>query len=256
MRDDVAAQERSRANRKVRSMKEQRKKLRCLDLSAKTRLIGFAAVAVLLPATVLSPIQCKSLIELQAKTKVAVQENLRQTLQQVSRTLESRFRTLASQDLATLDPTGFDSTSQSATTDYLKARKRAAGLGIVISSTCAGSRRATAAFADSRCIRWLEGEEATQHPDIVRLGRYFKTALLRHDPADALKDTLFYQDPARPNEPEADCVYSFIAMTNPADPYACGFVSVAYSRDFIQRVFLPSAFGEAVQGLPGLLQNP
>src|SRR5262249_20107254 len=189
-------------------------------------------------------------IELQAKTKVAVQENLRQTLQQVSRTLESRFRTLASQDLATLDPTAFDTTNQSATTEYLKRRKQPPGVVIVISSPWAGSGRDTAAFADSCCVRWLEGEEASQHPDIVRLGRYFKTALLRHDPADALKDTLFYQDPARPNEAQADCVYSFIAMTNPADPYACGFVSVAYSRDFIQPVFLPSAFGEAVHAFP------
>jgi len=237
-------------------MKTQRKRFRILDLSAKTRLIGFAAVAVLIPTTILSAMQCKSLVELEAKTKVAVQENLRQTLQQVSRTLESRFRKLATQDLAGIDPTAFDPTSQSPTIAFLKTRSTIPGDGIVISSNCAANKRATAALADSRCVRWLEGDEADRDPGINRLSRYFKTALLRHDPADALKDTLFYQDMASPGEPDGDRVYSFMPMAKPADQYACGFVSVAYSRDYIEGVFLPSAFGDAVQGLPGLLENP
>src|SRR5215831_2093905 len=209
-------------------MNKHGKSVHILGLSAKTRLIAFAAVAVLIPTTILSAIQCKSLVELEAKTKVAVQDNLRQTLQQVSRTLESRFRKLATQDLVTVDPTAFDTTSQSATIAYLNARKHLTGDGIVIYANCGASKRATAAVADSRCVRWFEGEQADQDPEIMRLSRYFKTALLRHDPADALKDTLFYQEMASPEQTDGERVYSFMAMARPADQYACGFVSVAY----------------------------
>ena len=149
------------AARDGRRMKTQRKRFRILDLSAKTRLIGFAAVAVLIPTTILSAMQCKSLVELEAKTKVAVQENLRQTLQQVSRTLESRFRKLATQDLAGIDPTAFDPTSQSPTIAFLKSRSTIPGDGIVISSNCAANKSARVRGAEPQTS--AQGHDAHCH---------------------------------------------------------------------------------------------
>jgi signal transduction histidine kinase len=69
-------------------------------LSSRTKLIALAFVAILLPTTVLSVIQYRSLVELEGKTKVAVQENLRQTLHTVTRRVEENLESLAKKSLA------------------------------------------------------------------------------------------------------------------------------------------------------------
>jgi signal transduction histidine kinase len=72
--------------------------------SSRTKLIALAFVAVLLPTTVLSVIQYRSLVELEGKTKVAVQENLRQTLQTVTRRVEENLQGIARKSLSGIDP--------------------------------------------------------------------------------------------------------------------------------------------------------
>jgi signal transduction histidine kinase len=68
--------------------------------SSRTKLIALAFVAVLLPTTVLSVIQYRSLVELEGKTKVAVQENLRQTLYTVTRKVEESLQNTARRSLS------------------------------------------------------------------------------------------------------------------------------------------------------------
>src|ERR1043165_7708890 len=70
-----------------------------VNLSSQTRLIAIVVVALLLPTVVLSVIQFRSLVDLEDKTKVAVQENMRQTLQTVSRKVEENLKWLARKNL-------------------------------------------------------------------------------------------------------------------------------------------------------------
>ncbi|HYO91918.1 MAG TPA: hypothetical protein VEQ40_09785, partial [Pyrinomonadaceae bacterium] len=58
-----------------------------------------ALAAVLLPITILFFMQYRSIAELEGKTKVAVKENLRQTLQGIERKMEERFVGLARETL-------------------------------------------------------------------------------------------------------------------------------------------------------------
>jgi signal transduction histidine kinase len=67
-------------------------------------------VAVLLPTTILSVIQYNSLVDLEGKTKVAVQENLRQTMQTLTRKVEDNLKELAKD---TLEPIGYEDLEQS-----------------------------------------------------------------------------------------------------------------------------------------------
>ncbi|HVG20711.1 MAG TPA: hypothetical protein VNI02_16800, partial [Blastocatellia bacterium] len=76
-----------------------------IHLSSKAKLITLAIVAVLLPTTVLSVIQYNSLVDLEGKTKVAVQENLRQTMQTLTRKVEDNLKALAKE---TLEPIGYE----------------------------------------------------------------------------------------------------------------------------------------------------
>src|SRR5581483_8383716 len=83
-----------------------------VNLSSKTRLIAIAVVALLLPKVVLSVVQFRSLVDLEDKTKVAVQENMRQTLQTVSRKVEENLTGLARKNLSDirlsdLEPSNF-----------------------------------------------------------------------------------------------------------------------------------------------------
>src|SRR5438045_1921822 len=71
-----------------------------VNLSSKTRLIAIAVVALLLPTMVLSVVQFRSLVDLEDKTKVAVQENMRQTLQTVSHKVEENLKGLARKSLS------------------------------------------------------------------------------------------------------------------------------------------------------------
>ena len=61
--------------------------------------MALAFTAVLLPMAVLSVVQYRSLQDLEGKTRVAVEENLRQTLQSISRRAKERLEALAAETL-------------------------------------------------------------------------------------------------------------------------------------------------------------
>src|SRR5690348_6479005 len=93
-------------------------------LSAKTKLIVFAMVAVLVPTTILSVVQYRSLVDLEDKTKVAVEENLRQTLMLISHKLDWKFRKLAADNLNLIDAKMLLHNTCSQNTEYLAAIKK------------------------------------------------------------------------------------------------------------------------------------
>jgi signal transduction histidine kinase len=69
------------------------------ELSSRGRQIVPVIVAVLFPISVLALLQYRSMVDLEDKTKIAVRENLRQTLQAVERKMEERFEGLAKEAL-------------------------------------------------------------------------------------------------------------------------------------------------------------
>src|ERR1044071_920412 len=73
-----------------------------INLSSRTKLIVLSVVALMLPTTVLSIIQYRSLVDLESKTKVAVQDNLRQTLQTINHKVEDNLKYLARKTLGSI----------------------------------------------------------------------------------------------------------------------------------------------------------
>lgn len=70
-----------------------------INLSSQSRLIAIVVVALLLPTLVLSVVQFRTLCDIEAKTKVAVQDNMRQTLMTVSRKVEENLKGLAKESV-------------------------------------------------------------------------------------------------------------------------------------------------------------
>src|SRR6266446_7700411 len=60
---------------------------------SKRNLITLAAVAIVLPTGALAFMQYQSLVGLKGKTKIAIEENLRQTLQSVARNAQGDMQT-------------------------------------------------------------------------------------------------------------------------------------------------------------------
>src|SRR4029078_10978865 len=84
-----------------------------ISLSSRTKLILLAVVALMLPTTILSIIQYRSLVDLESKTKVAVQKTRPQTLQTINHKVEDNLKYLARKTLgsiarADLDPENFE----------------------------------------------------------------------------------------------------------------------------------------------------
>jgi signal transduction histidine kinase len=67
--------------------------------SHRTGLIVLALFAVLVPALLFSVVQYRSLTDLESKTRVVVQDNLRQTLEGVSRGTKERLEAIAAESL-------------------------------------------------------------------------------------------------------------------------------------------------------------
>ncbi len=67
--------------------------------SHRTGLVVLALLAVLVPAMLFSIVQYRSLADLESKTRVAVQDNLRQTLEGVSRETTKRLEAIAADSL-------------------------------------------------------------------------------------------------------------------------------------------------------------
>lgn len=71
--------------------------------SRRNGLIVLAILAVLLPALLFSVVQYRSLTDLDSKTRVAVQDNLRQTLDGVSRGTKVRLEAIAADSLGSIE---------------------------------------------------------------------------------------------------------------------------------------------------------
>ena len=71
--------------------------------SHRTGLIVLALLAVLVPALLFSVVQYRSLTDLESKTRVAVQDNLRQTLEGVSRGTKERLEAIAADSLGNIE---------------------------------------------------------------------------------------------------------------------------------------------------------
>src|SRR5581483_3992766 len=231
-------------------MKELKNKRPFIRLSARTKLIAFAAVAVLAPTTILSVIQYRSLVDLKDKTKVAVEDNLRETLMQISRKLDMRFKKLATDNLDIVNPLKDDSDAlENIDSKHLFKKRPSGAEEIFLVSNCSMSRKTRAVVFANNCAMRYDDQEANDNPEVEKLTKFYKTAILLHDPAVVPKDVLFYQDLVSEwgDQDSKSQVYSFLPIYGSKEQYPCGFIGMTYSRAYVKRTFLPSAIEQTIK---------
>jgi signal transduction histidine kinase len=165
-----------------------------VNLSSKTRLIAIVVIALLLPTVVLSAIQFRSLVDLEDKTKVAVQENMRQTLQTVSRKVEENLKWLARKNLGDITLTDLEPPSfQALERRFATVKQEHPEIeNLFAFSMCEQTQKYYCLFYTDGGLRRIDGSSIDQNPDAVIAYKAFYRAFASRTP-DSKTDYLFWQ---------------------------------------------------------------
>ncbi|MEN3331672.1 MAG: two-component system, OmpR family, phosphate regulon sensor histidine kinase PhoR [Blastocatellia bacterium] len=176
-----------------------------VNLSSKTRLIAIVVIALLLPTVVLSAIQFRSLVDLEDKTKVAVQENMRQTLQTVSRKVEENLKWLARKNLgdiglADLEP----QSSQALERRFAAIKQEHPEIDTLFAfSTCQQTMKYNGLFYIDGTLRRLDWPAIEKSPEAYAAYKAFYRAFASRTP-DSKTDYLFWQTSCCQDSPNKD----------------------------------------------------
>jgi signal transduction histidine kinase len=182
---------------------------------SKRNLITLAAVAIVLPTGALAFMQYRSLVDLESKTKIAIEENLRQTLQSIARNAQGDMQTLARE---TLGPLGSMSRSPE---DLKHALGRVSELHpevdrFFVFSTC--SCKVETRFAllySSGALRRVSGPQLGTDADVGRVLDAYRSSLALRPPAESTRESLFWQQTCSlPNEASHSFFYVFYPLKN------------------------------------------
>ncbi|HWP44102.1 MAG TPA: HAMP domain-containing sensor histidine kinase [Blastocatellia bacterium] len=217
-------------------------------LSSRTKLIALAFVAVLLPTTVLSVIQYRSLVELEGKTKVAVQENLRQTLHTVTRRVEERVQNIAKKTLGSisyidLEKERFEDLEckfaeikqQYPEIDNIFAFRRCANMS--------GPNKDYAIFYSSEGLRRFDASQLKEIPNAYYVAKAYDSARAARVSSDWKRDYYYWQisccQASTLKLPHKYVEYVFHPMPCAGKNESWSFAGFTLNTDYIQERFLP-----------------
>jgi signal transduction histidine kinase len=167
-----------------------------VNLSSKTRLIAIVVIALLLPTVVLSAIQFRSLVDLEDKTKVAVQENMRQTLQTVSRKVEENLKGLARKNLGDIGLNDLEpQNAQALERRFAAVKQEHPEIDTLFAfSTCQQTQKYNGLFYTDGALRRLDWPAIEASPAALTAYKAFYRAFASRT-LDSKTDYLFWQTP-------------------------------------------------------------
>jgi signal transduction histidine kinase len=214
------------------------------------RLIMLAFVAVIAPTVALSFIQYRSLVELEAKTRAATQENLRRALDGVARRTEEHFRSLAEEVLKpiaaqNLSPHNPDPVAR----HFAESRQKRPEIDRLFVVVHCSSRADNFALVDvAGAARRIEHDQFQKERDVAYALKAFQSANTMRGTTGQRKDVLFWQDAcdcdsAPAYEPQS---YVFVPLGDANGRGRHGFVGLTVSSSYLKDRFFP-------QFIPALL---
>jgi signal transduction histidine kinase len=222
--------------------------------SHRTGLALSLLIAVLLPVVILLLAQYRSLAGLEGKTRAAVQENLRQTLQSFSCGVVKKAESLAAETLGGIDPADVEEERFDRIADRLSAIRQShpeADLAFVVIH-CSCRKKNFAIFATPEGIRRIDHDHFKQAPEVQSaIETYNNAALLSAAPVPGRK-TLFEQShcsifPGAKIEPSSLFVFTPINKTGGEE--RIGFAGMTLKASYIREQLLPRATGELLRNV-------
>ncbi|HSE98013.1 MAG TPA: HAMP domain-containing sensor histidine kinase [Blastocatellia bacterium] len=221
-------------------------------LSSRTKLIALAFVAILLPTTILSVIQYRSLVELEGKTKVAVQENLRQTLQTVTRRVEEKLQNTARKSLAGLNAAELERGNLEELECKLAEVKQLYPEidQIFAFHRCSTPNKDFAIFYTSEGIRRIEGPQLKENPYSYTAWKAYDSSRAARSSSDWKRDYYYWQISCcqssmlkRGHEYQQ---YIFRSLSCPGKTESWSFAGIALNTKHIKEQFLPDIIPDAL----------
>jgi signal transduction histidine kinase len=210
-------------------------------------------IAVLLPVIILLLAQYRSLAGLEGKTRAAVQENLRQTLQSISRLVVEKVEALAAETLGGIDPADMEAGRFERIADRLSAIKQshpeAEFAFVVIHCPC--PKKNFAIFATPEGVRRVDHDHFKRTPEVQSAIETYKNAALLQTAADSNHTVLFEQSHcsifnAGKNEPSS--VFIFMPVNKVDGKGQIGFAGMTLKTSYISEQLLPQAASELLRG--------
>jgi signal transduction histidine kinase len=220
-----------------------------LNSSHRAGLLALALAAVLLPLLILSVVQYRSLADLEAKTRVAVEENLRQTLQSVSRRARERLEGLAGESLGSIEITDVEQEKLDEIERRLTAIRQShpeIELAFVVVN-CSCRERNFALFSAPEGSRRVEHDRFKGHPEAQAAIDAHNNAHLLRASTDAGQSVLFEQShcalfPGSGSDHLRELV--FIPLHKTGGHGQIGFAGMALRAGYVREQLLPQVVGE------------
>lgn len=223
---------------------------RGFQLNSKRR-VAVALLALLAPVAVLAAIQYRSLSELESKTRLAGQEQLRQTLQSVTERTRERLEALAATTLGSVELAELE-TEDLAPLEarLLKIRQERPEIDTVfVVSHCSCRKSKFALYATPAGLRRVENEEFKKHVQTETAIELYSDAGLLQMTADMKRrDIVFEQSCGVFQGEEGDhaqlFVFSELHSANHQRNF--GFAGMTLRTDFVKQQLLPQVVSEVL----------
>lgn len=223
-------------------------------LSSRAKLIALAVVAVLLPTTLLSVMQYRSLVDLEGKTKVAVQENLRQTLQTISHKVEDHLKNLARTTLSQINKTDLEPENFAKLERYFASVKAEHPEieHLFAYSLCGMYDKYYALYYTGESLRrvdWAQIKQS-QNADALAAIRAFDSAHVSRTTGKAKSEYLFWQTsiedwPQKPGQTFQQYIFHIFSCPEGKDSITLAGLSLKPS--YIQETLLPTIIPEVLR---------
>jgi signal transduction histidine kinase len=222
--------------------------------SNRTGLAVSLLIAVLLPVIILLVAQYRSLAGLEGKTRVAAQENLRQTLLSFSCRVVEKAEALAAETLGGIDPADVEEERFDRIADRLSAIRQShpeADMAFVVIH-CSCRERNFALFDTSEGVRRIDHDHFKRTPEVQSAIETYNNAALLRASSNPNPKALFEQAhcsifPGAKTEPSS--VFIFTPVNKVDGKGQIGFAGMTLKASYIRERLLPQAMGELLRGV-------
>ncbi len=215
--------------------------------------VWLALLAVLLPVIALSVAQYRSLAELENKTRVAGQEQLRQALQSLMHRTREKLETLTAATLGSIDVAEIEQ-------EYPEPlERRLAGIreahpeidAVFVVVNCSNRNRKFALFATADGLRRVDRDQFKKHPQTETAVALYSNAGLLRAAAGLKKEGVVFEQSCslfsgNPDEHAQLFVFSPLHSADGHQHY--GFAGMTMKSDYLKAELLPQVTSEPLSG--------
>src|SRR5499433_4604289 len=221
--------------------------------SHRTGLALSLLIAVLLPVVILLLAQYQSLAGLEGKTRAAVQENLRQTLQSFTCLVVKKAEALATETLGGIDPADVEEERFDRIADRLSSIRQShpeTDLAFVVIH-CSCRKKNFAIFATPEGVRRIDHDHFKRTPEAQSAIETYNNAALLRATARSSPRVLFEQSHCSifPGvKVEQSSVFIFTPVNKVDGEGQIGFAGMTLKASYIRERLLPQVMGELLRG--------